>query len=228
MKYLFWDIDGTLLLTQRAGIDALKESIRVRFGKENYEFSQSLAGRTDSFIVKNVLTDIKGKCTSADAAGLLITYNKLLPAFLKSHTGSLMPNVDKTLEFLSTKKDFCSALLTGNCGRAAYEKVSHYGVQRYFDYQLSTFGDISEDRCVLAKAALQKVYLQNPTMHLNDIIVIGDTPHDVSCAAAIGVRSLIIQAGSSYTKTQLNECKPWKIIASLPSDPQEFINILKE
>ena len=39
MKYLFWDVDGTLLLTQRAGIDALKESIRIRFGKENFEFS---------------------------------------------------------------------------------------------------------------------------------------------------------------------------------------------
>lgn len=95
MKYLFWDIDGTLLLTQRAGIDALKESIRIRFGKKNYKFSHSLAGRTDSFIIKNVLTDIKGKYSSADAAGLLITYNKILPNSLTSHPGSLMPNVSK-------------------------------------------------------------------------------------------------------------------------------------
>lgn len=228
MKYLFWDIDGTLLLTQRAGIDALKESIRIRFGKENYEFSHSLAGRTDSFIIKNVLTDIKGNYTSADAAGLLITYNNLLPNFLTSHPGSLMPNVSKTLEFLSNKKDYISALLTGNCGKAAYEKVCHYGVEKYFDYRLSTFGDISEDRSVLAQAALQKIYVQNPEIDSNDIIVIGDTPHDVSCANAIGARCLIIQAGSSYAKAQLNACNPWKIISSLPGNPQDFLNILKE
>ena len=228
MKYFFWDVDGTLLLNQRAGIDALKESIRIRFGKENFEFSHSLAGRTDSFIIKNLLTDIKGKYTSSDAAGLLITYNKLLPLFLTSHPGSLLPNVKETLEFLSTNEDYRSALLTGNCSKAAYAKVSHYGVGKYFDYQLSTFGDISEDRTILAQAALQKIYVKNPEINCNDIIVIGDTPHDVSCAKAIGARCLIIQAGSSYTKEQLQACKPWKIISSLPNNPQEFSNLLKE
>ena len=82
MRILFWDIDGTLLLTQRAGIDALKESMRIRYGKNDFEFSHSLAGRTDSFIIKNAITEIKGKCTASDAAGLLITYNKILPQFL--------------------------------------------------------------------------------------------------------------------------------------------------
>jgi len=228
MKYLFWDIDGTLLLTQRAGIDALKESVRIRYGKEDFEFSHSLAGRTDSFIIKSALTDIKGKCTAADAAGLLITYNKILPQFLATHKGALLPNVNKTLEFLSTKKDYCSALLTGNCSRAAYEKVSYYGVQKYFNYQLSTFGEISEDRQVLAQAALQKIYVKNPEINSRDIFIIGDTPHDILCANAINAKCLIVTAGSSYTEAQLNEFRPWKIISSLPDNPQIFLNLLEE
>ena len=228
MKYLFWDIDGTLLLTQRAGIDALKESMRIRYGKNDFEFSHSLAGRTDSFIIKNAITEIKGKCTASDAAGLLITYNKILPQFLATHKGSLLPNVNETLDFLSTKKDYCSALLTGNCSRAAYEKVSYYGVQKYFNYQLSTFGEISEDRKILAQAALQKLYVQNPEINSNDIYIIGDTPHDIMCANSIGVKCLIVTAGSSYTEAQLNEYKPWKIIPCLPHDPQIFLDLLEE
>ena len=47
--------------------DALIEAIRVRFRKPNYKFTHSLAGTTDSSIVKEVVTDIKGRCTSADA-----------------------------------------------------------------------------------------------------------------------------------------------------------------
>ena len=32
MKYIFWDIDGTLLLTGLAGADALRAAIRELFG----------------------------------------------------------------------------------------------------------------------------------------------------------------------------------------------------
>lgn len=36
MKYIFWDIDGTLLLTGLAGADALRAAIRELFGVENF------------------------------------------------------------------------------------------------------------------------------------------------------------------------------------------------
>ena len=59
MKYIFWDIDGTLLLTGLAGADALREAIRELFGVENFQFSHPLAGATDSQIINNCI-DIKG------------------------------------------------------------------------------------------------------------------------------------------------------------------------
>ena len=54
MLYLAWDIDGTLLLTNRAGYDALQEAIcDYFFRKEPYEFKHTLAGCTDSSIIKD-------------------------------------------------------------------------------------------------------------------------------------------------------------------------------
>ena len=98
MKYIFWDIDGTLLKTGLAGVDALRDAIKFRFGIENFQFSHPLAGMTDSFIFKQTIRDIKGSFNAADAAGLLIHYHQLLEKYLPSHPGSLMPNVKETLQ----------------------------------------------------------------------------------------------------------------------------------
>ena len=230
MKYIFWDIDGTLLLTARAGIDALKESIKLRFHKDDFDFSHGLAGRTDSFIIKRAITDIKGKCDAADAAGLLITYNQLLPKYLESHKGKVMPNVKTTLEYLKNNcPQWHSTLLTGNCSRAAYDKLVHYGLYDYFDFSLSAFGELSEERDMLAKALVQKIYITNPKIDpARDIIVIGDTPHDVKCAKAIGAKCLIVLAGSFYNEEEVKKENPWKIIPKLPDKPEDFLKIINQ
>ena len=41
MRYLCWDIDGTLLLTNNAGLDALNLTIRERLGQD-YHFTHPL------------------------------------------------------------------------------------------------------------------------------------------------------------------------------------------
>ena len=58
MRYLCWDIDGTLLLTNNAGLDALNLTIRERLGQD-YNFTHPLGGTTDSAIVKEVVTKRK-------------------------------------------------------------------------------------------------------------------------------------------------------------------------
>ena len=101
MKYIFWDIDGTLLLTGLAGADALRAAIKELFGVENFQFSHPLAGATDSQIIKQICIDIKGRCRTFDAANILINYHRLLPKFLKERQGNLMPNVTATLAYFN-------------------------------------------------------------------------------------------------------------------------------
>lgn len=229
MKYLLWDIDGTLLLSARAGIDALREAIRLRYDCNGFEFSHELAGCTDSHIVKKAITDLKGSCKSSDAAGLMILYHRLLPDFLKSHPGYLLPNVQNVLSYLKDNDTgYRSALLTGNAGRAARMKLSHYGIEAFFDYSISAFGELSENRSVLAEAVFQKLYVQNPAIRAEEITIIGDTPHDIKCAEAIGARSLIILAGSSYNEEELRKYNPWKILPRLPDDSNDFLSELSQ
>ena len=124
------------------------------------------------------------------------------------------------------RPDVSSLLLTGNCVKAAQAKLDFFSISQYFDFNLSAFGEISELREELAKAAWQNLQKQNKELRTEDVIVIGDTPHDITCAAAIGVRSLIVTTGSSYSPEELSTYQPWKIIPQLPTCSEEFLSII--
>ena len=228
MKYLLWDIDGTLLVTGGIGIKAISETVKQRFNKDDFEFGESMAGRTDSYIIKKIVKHYKSKYTAADAAGFFITYNQIFSKLLKSSNGNLLTNVKSTLEYLETGKDkYTSTLLTGNCKLAGIEKIKHFGINQHFNIELSTFGELSEDRELLAKAAYQKISMHDPKITPEDIIVIGDTPFDVACANAIGARSLIILEEKFHSLEAIKAENPWKIIEKLPNNPSDFINLIE-
>jgi phosphoglycolate phosphatase-like HAD superfamily hydrolase len=54
--------------------------------------------------------------------------------------------------------------------------------------------------------------------------VIGDTPHDIDCANAIGARTIAVATGG-YSIEELEAGKPWSVVAELPS-PAEFMGLL--
>ena len=64
MKYLMWDVDGTLVLTGGAGKDAMINVIKDYYFLDAFDFTRSLAGRTDSDIIKSVVTRLRGRCSS--------------------------------------------------------------------------------------------------------------------------------------------------------------------
>ena len=78
----------------------------------------------------------------------------------------------------------------------AHLKLQHFGLDQYFNNEHSVFGEISENREMLAKVAFHRLYMQNEQAKPNELIFIGDTPNDVRCANAIGAdvykRQLII------------------------------------
>ncbi len=230
MLYLAWDIDGTLLLTNRAGYDALVEAVSdYFFMKEPYQFRHSLAGWTDSAIIKEIVTDVKGRCTSGWAAGLILKYEMYLKRNLQMHKGWLMPNVEKTLQYLQDNApDITNLLLTGNTSMGARYKVTEYGIAPYFDFRHSAYGDLAEERDELARILYTRLLTDGLIKQdeTDTIIVIGDTPNDAKCAAAIGARCIIVLAGSEYRPEDFAACPPWKLWKQLPDDPADFVREL--
>lgn len=229
MKYLLWDIDGTLMLSGGAGLHALEKVICEYYFIDAYVFTNTLAGRTDSDIIKEVVCHIRGRFVPAEAASLLIRYQMELPKQLPTHEVKVLKNVEKTLTYFSDlDHGYENCLLTGNVKGGAYAKLTHVGINHYFNYRHSAFGELAEDRKELSRILWYRLFMEDSQVRPQDLIFIGDTPNDVRCAEAIGAPCLVVLEGSNYKLEDFSEVHPWKIIDALPDDPAELEMLLAE
>lgn len=224
-----WDIDGTLILSGGAGYDALVKVIKEYYRLDAFEFTQTLAGRTDSEIIKGVVRRVTGRSVLADAANLIIRYHMALPAEMPRHPGRILKNVEATLKYFANPENgYENCILSGNTRLGSKIKLEHFGLYGYFNFNRSAFGDISERRDDIARTCWQRLYLENPEITKNDVVIVGDTPNDARCAQAIGVRALIVLFGSRFTREDFAQMRPWKILDALPDNPAELAGMLNE
>ena len=228
-KHLMWDVDGTLLLTGGAGMQAMLQVIKDYYFLDAFAFQSSLAGRTDSEILKSAVTFIRGRCHLSEVASLIIRYQMELPKWLPKYQGRIMKNVERTLQYFQKEDSrYENCLLTGNIRMGAKQKLAHYKLDHYFNFDHSVFGELAEDRRDLARIALQRLQIAEQGATAADLIFIGDTINDVLCAQAIGARCLIVLDGSSKKREDFVEVAPWKILDALPDNPADLERLLDE
>jgi phosphoglycolate phosphatase len=190
---LLFDIDGTLLTTGGCGERALRLAVRDAFGVEDDLHDIEIAGRTDTGIARQLLRKHGREESDAGIASILASYLRHLPTLLPAAQGRLLPGVEALLPALKQRTDVVLALLTGNLERGAEHKLSHYGVWSYFEF--GAFADDHHERNRLGLFALTRARERGHTFGLSRTFVIGDTPHDISCARAIGARAVAVATG---------------------------------
>ena len=222
-KLLLFDIDGTLLLTGRAGEHALRTALRERFGVEDDLSSISFAGSTDGAIVRQMFEANAIPHTSENVADLLDGYVHHLGLELPRREGKVLPGIVELLEALHGREDCVLGLLTGNIERGAELKLSHYGVWDYFEF--GAFADDHVDRNKLGPVAHSRAVEKHGTgFEPEDVFVLGDTPRDIDCARAAGFVAVAIATGSCG-KEALAAHKPDFLFDDL-SDTQGVIRTL--
>jgi phosphoglycolate phosphatase-like HAD superfamily hydrolase len=214
---LFWDIDGTLLTTARAGVFALEAAVQDVTGVELDLQGLATAGLTDAAIAALALSEAGAEPGDELVDRFLRAYESHLPELLHRRRGHVMPGVREVLEDLSGRDDVASFLLTGNTEAGARAKLGHYGLLDYFDGGGSFCLGLGE-RTEIARRAL-------PLANGATAYVIGDTPHDVACGKAIEARTIAVATGS-YTAEQLVASEPWLVVAELP-EPGTFRELLE-
>jgi phosphoglycolate phosphatase len=219
MLYLFWDIDGTLLTTARAGVFALEEATEQVLGERIDLTTMKTAGLTDAEIAR-VLAESRGRGDDETVEALLDAYARLLPERLHWRQGYVLPNVRENLDALSEHDDVVNMLLTGNIAGGAEAKLRHYDLWDYFAAG-GAFSEAGSDRPSIARRA-RELAGEPPG---DRMVVIGDTPHDVSCGKAIGARTLAVASGPGYDLDDLRACDPWLALPELP-DPDELLAAL--
>jgi phosphoglycolate phosphatase len=222
MPVILWDIDGTLIRSGGAGKDAMEGALREVFALTDIQGEVPYSGRTDCAIARDLLRIHGIDPTPENQRTLQQAYLARLPESLRTRGGHVLPGVPELLRELQQCQNTVLGLLTGNIRTGARTKLGHFGLWDYFT--CGGFGDDYFDRDDVARMALREVCLHtgrdvDPT----EIWVIGDTPHDVTCARAIGAKAIAVATGW-HPVDELTACGPDHCFADL-SDHCAVLNM---
>lgn len=182
-----------------------------------------IAGRTDKWIVEQLLAREKLPHGEREIARFLDAYVERLAEELPRRQGGLHPGVLGILEEAHRRPDLVQGLLTGNIEKGARLKLSRYGVNHFFEF--GAFADDSPVRNELGPHAQRRARDRHGEEFPPErIFIIGDTPHDVACARAIGARAIAVATGS-FSAVQLRECGADAVFTDL-GHPEKFFQLL--
>jgi phosphoglycolate phosphatase len=222
-RLLLFDIDGTLVNTGGAGVEALKSIVHNRFGGKDDLRDIEIAGKTDRAIIRDILRKYQVEPTEENIASFAEEYIHRLPLSLSRSRGRILPGIQPLLERLKPQPNIVLALLTGNLQQGARLKLQHYGLWDFFEF--GAFADDHHDRNELGAFARERAQRKHGhDFDAADIDVIGDTNHDIACGNAFGARTIAVATGS-WSRERLQACAPDFLFDDL-ADTDEVIKKL--
>jgi phosphoglycolate phosphatase len=221
---ILWDIDGTLVWMDRAGERALIAVIRELYGCDlGDKLPMDLRGRTDTSIVRDLLTHIGVVVTPEESKRLQLAYLSLLPQTMPMGKARVLTGVRAALEAVKAHPEIHQALLTGNLEAGAKLKLDFFDLWKYFEF--GAFADDSHIRDELGPFALRRAKEKlGITFPPDRVFIIGDTPHDVACGKAIGAKTIAVATGA-FSVEELSALNPTHTFADL-SDTQALLDVV--
>jgi len=226
MHLILFDIDGTLTLTGGAGMRAMNRACADVVGHDNAMDGVALAGRTDWIILDDILRNA-GRALDLT---LLDQLRRRYVAHLAEEiqlpgrgVKDMMPGIRPLLDALQRREDVALGLLTGNFLEGARIKLEYFDLWRYFP--CGAFGGDSANRNDLVPVAIRRARECGiADVQPSDVLVVGDTPHDVACARVAGATPVAVATGG-YSVEQLRETGAGIVFRDL-SDTAAFLKLL--
>lgn len=196
MRHLvLFDIDGTLLWGGPAK-EAFHLALLEVFGTAGDIESHDFSGKTDPQIARELLEGA-GLSSGAVDEGLPFlfrSYLRELEARLPGDPVTVLPGVPELLDVLGAMDGVALGLVTGNIAGGAELKLGSARLGKWF--AVGGFGSDSEFRDDLPPVALERARTQWAVdFDPERVWIVGDTPRDVACARAHGLRTLAVATG---------------------------------
>jgi phosphoglycolate phosphatase len=209
---LLFDIDATLLVTSRSGVYAMQDAGRELFGPAFSFGTVDFAGRLDPLILADLFRHNEIPPTPDNFAKMRRAYHAHMTRRLAvPNTARALPGVLDLIAALSARPDTTLALLTGNFAETGLLKIRSIGLDPA-TFPIQVWGDHSphdppqrehlvpvafERYNHHARSSGERGAMMPPVGDVkpSNVLVIGDTPHDVACAKAHRCRSLAVATG---------------------------------
>jgi len=209
VKLVLFDIDGTLITSRGAGRRAMRTALERVFGAAGGIDQYNLGGRTDTRIVHDVMGALGWEPERV---------NERLDDFFEAYAGGLtseigdgrhvvtLPGVTAVIERLAASRDVVLGLVTGNIEEGARIKLLPTGLWPRF--RVGAYGSDHMDRRRLPSLAARRAHaLVGYAFAPPEVVVIGDTPHDIDCARAFGATAIAVTTGQ-YSRAELLADRP--------------------
>jgi phosphoglycolate phosphatase-like HAD superfamily hydrolase len=196
-KLVLFDIDGTIISDGGAAREAFAEALAGVYGfradVRRYDFS----GRTDPQIARTILHDDGWNDEDIDAR-LPFLWEHYLGGLARNAPGRVrtLPGVRALLDDVLADARMTVALLTGNIEPGARLKLGAIALNDAFPF--GAFGSDSPRREELPPIAVGRA--ADATGHAfraRDVVIIGDSIHDVRCGVPHAATTIAIASGKT-------------------------------
>lgn len=215
-RLVLFDIDGTLLHSKGCGRAATRLAMQEVFGTTGVLDDVFFTGKTDWQILSEALGSTG--LTLHEIGLRLDHYNQTVTRVLTEIIGDYgvtpCPGAPDILAALVADPAILVGLITGNSVglvpvklRAARYDPDHF--------KIGAFGSEGWDRAMLPPLALERAQLHSGATYTPDrIVIVGDTPLDITCAESIQARAIAVATGP-YTATELAQHRPDRVFETL-------------
>ncbi|MEN3304602.1 MAG: phosphoglycolate phosphatase [Micromonosporaceae bacterium] len=193
-RLLMWDIDQTLCETRPLGSQSTLAALRALTGAA-FQYPPDLAGRTDRYTCARALA-AQG---ITDPEPYFDQFFTLLEAEFRSRrhllagTEGPLPGARQVLAALAARPHVTQTVVTGNIAAVAREKVGAFDLARYLDFEIGGYGSDDQVRATLVRLCRERSEAKHGVFA--EVLVIGDTPHDIEGAIANGVTAIGVATG---------------------------------
>ena len=195
-RLALFDIDCTLIDAHGTGGRAIAKAMTVVYGEWGPNDGYSYHGRTDPQIVRDLVTKagVAPEVVEARLDECLDAYVRCLRTEVAAGFIETMVGVRELVIALATDRDVLVGLVTGNIIGGAGVKLGPTGLAGHF--KVGAYGSDSAHRPDLPAIAVQRAEdLTGNHYTGKQIVVIGDTPADITCGADLGVKTIAVATG---------------------------------
>ena len=211
VRLVLFDIDGTLIRTGGAGVKAFARTFASEFNATDGFERLKFAGRTDPGLVREFFGYHQIAPTPQNFQRFFERYVFWLDHILRDSKTQMCPGVREFIRDLQALPQApLLGLLTGNIRLGAEIKLRHFNLWNVF--QTGAFGDDHEDRDQIAAVAHQRgSRVLGTNLRGDQVLVVGDTPHDIRCGRAIGAKVLAVATGGARLEELKTHRPDWAL-----------------
>ncbi len=203
-KLILFDIDGTLIHTEQSGVTSWKkrltQALREVHGVDiGLDFdAHRYNGGVDKGVIMAIARDagIDPKDCEKKFPQTRMAFHRILRGQIASGVVGYKPIASAVtlVQFLKKQNRHAYGVMTGNIEVNGWLKLETAGIREQFTF--GVYADEVEDRMALARHAVAKAtqhFVQ--TFTPRDIVIIGDTVHDIRCGKHVGATTIGVTTG---------------------------------